>query len=400
MRESILLYGAPMSLYTGKVRAYLRKHCIPFDERMFGDPSFATEVYPQTQRLMIPVVVLQDGKVIQDSLDIINHFEQCGQGKFSVYPESPTVLLSALILDLFGNEGLLKPAMHYRWNYFEENQALLRAEFGDSAAPAANEETGQDIATQAMALMRSYLPPLGINDESTAAIEAQYLELLALLQKHLRDHPYMLGGLPSVADYGLYGPLGAHLSRDIHPGTLMKQKAPRLFRWTERMSAENADIAEYVDYPQHYFSAEQIPQSLKDILALVARDYLPEIEATVDGTNNWLKAHSDIQQGAGVSKKTSQQTLGKMDFSFRGVQCHGMIKPYRLILLQRITDAYDALDEDNRKLCTAFFAPLGLDSLLRLKAQRRIERADNLEVWGAASELSPSAAQASQEQQP
>ena len=386
MSQSIVLYGTPMSLYTGKVRAYLCKHSIPFKERMFGDPRFASEVYPKTQRLMVPVVVLKDGAVIQDSLDIINHFEHSGQGKFSIYPDSPIILLSGLILDLFGSEGLLKPAMHYRWNYFEENQALLSAEFGDSAAPAAGAEKQQAIALQTMALMQSYLPPLGINDNSITAIEAQYLELLTLFQKHLQDHPYMLGGLPSIADYGLYGPLYAHLARDIHPSILMKQKAPRLFRWTERMSAANADIPEYGDYSQNYFSADQIPQTLKDILAFVARDYLPEIEATINATNGWLNEHGDIQVGAAVTEKTRQQTLGKMHFVFRGIQCNGTIKPYRLILLQRITDAYDALDQASRTTCNAFFAPLGLDSLLSLKAQRRIERANNREVWGSATE--------------
>jgi glutathione S-transferase len=382
MSESIVLYGTPHSLYTAKARAYLRKHSIPFSERMPGDPRFAAEIMPTIKRLIIPVIELNDGSIIQDSLAIINHFEHSGQGKFSVYPDSPIILLSGLILDLFGSEALLKPAMHYRWSYFEENKALLRAEFGDCVAPGASEEITLAVAEQAMAPMQSYLPPLGINENSIPAIEAHYLELLELLQKHLRDHPYMLGGLPSVADYGIYGPVYAHLARDIYPSQLMKQKAPRLYRWTERMSAENADMPEYGDYNQRYFEDNQIPQTLRNILSFVALDYLPELRETVNATNTWLTEHPDIQSGATVTQKPHQQTLGKIQFKFRGIQCDGVNKPYRLTLIQRITDAYDALDDQSRTACRQFFAPLGLEDLLTLKALRRIERADNLEVWG------------------
>lgn len=386
MGESIILYGTPMSLYTGRVRAYLRKQHIPFDERMPGDPRFAAEIFPQVKRLVIPVVELDNGHIIQDSLAIINHFEHSDQSRFSVYPQTPIALLSALILDLFGAEGLLRPAMHYRWTYFEENKALLQAEFGDCAAPAAGIEVTQAVAAQAMAPMQGYLPPLGINDQSIPAIEEQYLELLELLQKHLLDHPYILGGLPSIADYGLYAPLYAHLARDIYPSQLMKQKAPRLFRWTERMSAENTDMPEYGEYREHsqnYFPDDQIPQTLIDILSLVARDYIPELEETVNATNRWLAEHPEIETGATVTEKPHQQTIGRIEFQFRDILCSGVNKPYRLTLIQRISDAYDALDQESRAACIKFFAPMGLDALLTLKANRRIERANNLEVWGA-----------------
>ncbi|MGB0450122.1 MAG: glutathione S-transferase N-terminal domain-containing protein, partial [Porticoccaceae bacterium] len=91
MSESVVLYGTPHSLYTGKARAYLRKHSIAFDERMPGDPRYANEIMPVIQRLMIPVIQLDDGTVIQDSMAIINHFEHSDQGKFSIYPESPII---------------------------------------------------------------------------------------------------------------------------------------------------------------------------------------------------------------------------------------------------------------------------------------------------------------------
>jgi len=35
----------------------------------------------------------------------------------SVYPETPLQKLAALTLDLFGGEGLVRAAMHFRWSF-------------------------------------------------------------------------------------------------------------------------------------------------------------------------------------------------------------------------------------------------------------------------------------------
>ena len=56
MNPTFVLYGTPGSLYTAKVRAYLRKQRIPFEERAAGDPRFANEVLPQIGRWIIPVL--------------------------------------------------------------------------------------------------------------------------------------------------------------------------------------------------------------------------------------------------------------------------------------------------------------------------------------------------------
>jgi len=58
--------------------------------------------------------------IVQDGADIIGHLEHgAGQGRhwFSTDPESPTLLAISHLFELFGSEGLLRPAMHYRWNF-------------------------------------------------------------------------------------------------------------------------------------------------------------------------------------------------------------------------------------------------------------------------------------------
>jgi len=380
----IILYGAPMSLWSGKARAYLRKQGIAFNEVMPGHASYRENIFPQTQRGIVPVVQLQDGSILQDTMVIIDHFEQAKAGKFSVYPTTPQQRLSALVLDLFGSEGLLKVAMHYRWNFLDYNEAFLRSEFGDHIAPGQSPDVIQKMADKVMKPMQAYLPLLGINESTIPAIEAQYLELLSLLNNHFEQHPYLLGGQPSVADYGLFAPLYAHLSRDPYPGLLMKQQAPRLYRWIERMNAENADTPEFGDCETEYFSADTIPDTLQALLALVGRDFVPEIKQAVAHINTWLAEHPDVE-GQCVTEKPRLKMLGQMHYPFRGTTVTGMVIPYQLLMLQRITDFYGQLTQAEQQGMADFFEPLGLADLLTLTAARRVERANHIEVWGRTS---------------
>ncbi|MEM8706913.1 MAG: glutathione S-transferase N-terminal domain-containing protein, partial [Actinomycetota bacterium] len=74
------LYGAPVSLYTGKARSYLRRQGIDFVEVSPGSDRYLTEIVPQIGRWIIPVLETPDGEIVQDGADIIDHFEK-GPGR-------------------------------------------------------------------------------------------------------------------------------------------------------------------------------------------------------------------------------------------------------------------------------------------------------------------------------
>lgn len=381
MADPITLYAAPMSLYSGKVRSYLRKQGIAFNEVMPGHATYGERINPKTKRGIVPVVELADGTVIQDSVDIIDHFEYSGQAKFSVYPDTPKQRIAALMIDMFGSEGLLKVAMHYRWNFLEHNKDFIELEFGDHIAPGANPEVVRDVAKKVMAPMQAYLPLLGVNETTIPAIEVQYMELLALLNKHFEQYPYLFGGQPSVADYGLMGPLYAHLSRDPYPGMIMKSKAQRVYRWVERMNAENSDIPEYPDYPEQFFSDDEIPDTLKAILRLIAQDFLPEVKCMVSEVDSWLAANS-VEEGQCVTEKPRKKYLKQMDYPFRGTTVTGMVIPYQLYMLQRISDYFSVRSEKQQSELANVYSAVGLQELLTLTAARRVERPGLIEVWG------------------
>jgi hypothetical protein len=82
------LYGSAASLYTGKVRAYLRYKGIPYTEVEVSEEEMQDIIVPRTGVQYIPVVISPDDLAIQDSTDIINFLEARFPDSV-IYPSSP-----------------------------------------------------------------------------------------------------------------------------------------------------------------------------------------------------------------------------------------------------------------------------------------------------------------------
>lgn len=381
----LTLYGAPVGLWTGKIRSYLRKQGIPFIERLPTDPIFQREVMPAVKRFINPVIRFTDGTLVQDTADIIDHLEQHGYARFSVYPKSPLQYTVARSLDLFGGEGLVRAAMHYRWSYREDNESFLRHEFGLAYRATGMPQAAIDQQLDAfMGYLNAYLPKLGINDKTAGAIEAAYEDLLAALDAHFRVCPYLLGGQPTVADFGLIANLFAHLGRDPYPADLMKRKAPSVFRWTERMMANDPDMPEFPNVVFALADQDVLPETLSPVLKLMAKDYLPELKMAVAYIGSWLEQQDHVAEGSIVGGKPTVRTIGQGSFSLRGVQLDTMVWPYAISRLQCVTDSFQKCDSTEKKRIYEYFEAQGLAELLTLKASRRVERNGHVEVWGSA----------------
>jgi glutathione S-transferase len=379
--EPLLLFGAPVGLYTGKVRSFLRKHGIAYRECLPSDPVFQKELLPRLRRFINPVIRMADGTVVQDTADILDFLEARGLTRHPSLPRTPRQKMVALILDLYGGEGLIRPAMHYRWSFLGDNEAFLRHEFGLSFRTG--RATPEQIAERLDAFMRhlaAHLPDLGITTDTAPAVESAYEALLTQLDAHFRAHPYALGGQPTVSDYGLMAPLYAHLARDPYPASLMKRRAPSLYRWTERMNAPDADTPEFPRTPYALPDDDAVPQTLLPVLAQIAADFLPELRMNIAAVDAWLARQPPAQ----LEGRAAERGPIRGRFELCGVPVDTVVAPYTLYKLQRVTDAWDALDASAQERVRALLEPCGLLPLLTLRASRRVERRDFLEVWGPA----------------
>lgn len=378
------LWGTPNSLYTGKARSYLIKQGIAFTNRVAGEADFRETIVPKAGRWIIPVLEAEDGSIVQDGADIIRHFEAQGAARLPAFPASPRHAIIGQIFELFGGEGLLRPAMHYRWNFDETNRAFIEADFARSLAPTnAPAEMQAGIFAMASKRMRAAMAGFGVTPETIPVIEAAYAEFLALFDAHLASSPYLLGGAPTIGDYGLIAPLYAHLARDPVPAQRMQLTAHRVWRWTERMNRADADAGEYGAPDPALLADDGVPDSLKALLRFVAADYLPEVRAYVGFINDWLAARPDLAAGTSGLDRPQDRSIGAVAFDWRGLEITAMVMPYRLYLLQMVQAVYDNADAAGQGAIRELLTETGLSELLTLRTTRRVERRGHREVWSA-----------------
>lgn len=366
------LYGAPLSLYTGRARSYLIKAGIPYREVPLVSRHYRENVLPKAGgRQSMPTLELPDGEVIRDGVAIVDHFEAERGHPHS--PASPRQRIVSRLFDVIGAEGLLRPAMHYRWNFPERNRAFIEFHFA-SVAPA-----GPDRERRAAAMadrMRAASAGFGVVPDTFGIVESLYLGLLEKLDAHFSQQPYLLGGRPSVGDFGLIAPLYGHLGRDPEPLALMQAHAIRVFRWVERMNRPEPDVGEFEVQDDAYLGGDEIPETLIAVLRHLSIDFVPETRAACVRINEWLDEQADLAPGTQVVRG-----VGPASFELEGVRVDALAQPFRFYLLKRVQDEFAALDDRARADVAELLSTCGMSEILELGLSREIGRAGNLEVW-------------------
>ena len=375
------LWGTPHSLFAGKARSYLLKKRVPFIELLASDQRFMNEIVPQVGHMVIPVVETPEGELIQDTTAIIDHIE-ARTAEPVLNPPGPVQQVVAHFLDAFGSNYLMPAAMHYRWSYRAEQELFLRTEFARAVPTQLPYDQRLAMAGAIMDKFNGFLPNLGVTDESAPAIEAAYEELLHVLEAHFRIYPYLLGGRPSRADFGMIAPLYAHLARDPVPASLMRTSAPNVARWTERMNV--AEIAD-CEYPQAtgYPADDGIPETLEAVLRTAFEQWGPGITADAACLNAWIAGLADAAPGTVVSlggKRQVHPHVGRIEYDWRGIKLRRASHIHSLWQLQRAQDAARELSGDSAALLAALLDRTGGAMVMELATDRRIARANNVLV--------------------
>jgi len=350
------LYGAEVSYFTGKIRAYLRWKGIDFEEHVATKEVYKDVILPRVGWPVIPVMVGPDDETLQDTSDMIDALETKHGGP-SVFPDGPAQRLAALLLEVLGDEWLVLPAMHYRWKH---NRDFAYAQFGAISAPDATPEEQFEIGRKNAVNFEGALPVLGIDDVTGPAIEAAYLRLLSQLETHFETHEYLLGSRPSIGDFGLIGPLYAHLYRDPASGEIMKREAPRVAAWCERMQNPAEPLS------GDFLPGDVVPETLLPILADQMREQFPVLRSTAEALSKWA---ADKSAGEPVPR-----ALGQHAFTVNGASGKRMIFPFNLWMLQRPLDHYRSLTGDAKAAADEMLAKVGGEAFADFPAYPRIER--------------------------
>lgn len=360
---SHILYGAPLSLYSGKARAYLDWKNVDYREVLCTPDIQRSVIIPNVGRPVMPVVETDDGTILQDTTVIIDHFE-ASEGGPGVYPETPAQHLAALLLELFGDEWLVIPAMHYRWNYNEE---WVYGEFGKVALPDGSPEDQHAEGKENGQRFRGFVPMLGVNETTIPAIEKSYEALLAELDVHFAAHLYTLGTRPSIGDYGLIGPLYAHLYRDPESGKLMKRIAPNVAAWVERL----VDVAEPLSGA--FLPGDEIPETLIPVLRRLMGEHMPHLQAIASMYAVWTADNPDGE---------IPRAVGMAPFEIEGVGGEKIASTFSLWMLQRPLDFYRGLTGDDREAADGLLDAIDGEAFRNFPLRARLDFVNHRLVRG------------------
>ncbi|HET6303464.1 MAG TPA: glutathione S-transferase family protein, partial [Myxococcota bacterium] len=231
MANAYRIFGIELSPYSVKVRSYFRYKRIPHEWVVRGAAQMA-EFQKYAKLPLIPLVVTPEDQAMQDSTPILERMERLFPEP-GIHPEDPALGFLSALLEEYGDEWGNKPMFHYRW-WYEADQDSASERIARANLPDAPDEAVHKMASAVKQRMVPRLSFVGSSAETKQQIEGSFERQLALLEAHLAERPYLFGGRPAFADFGVYPQLYECLT-DPTPGALLRQRAPRVVAWIERM---------------------------------------------------------------------------------------------------------------------------------------------------------------------
>lgn len=332
MARPYILYGWHLSYFTGKARCYLKYKGLPFIDQEVDLLTLAWRIPRRTGVRVMPVLRTPADEWIQDTHLIIDRIE-AEVPERSVIPDTPWQRWLAYLLEAWADEWWVPIAMHTRWSY-PENYALFQHDAGRALLPGFPRVVQRKAVDRIAGYLRSMLPAVGIRPEQNAVLEAWAHAMMAQLDTHFAAHSYLMGGRPTLADFGLVGTMYGHLGRDPWPKREMVARYPHLRAWIDRMAAP----------PERrmgaLFPGDEIPPTLEPIVQQVLAECQPWFAGTAGEVSRLVREHPErFPPGKPLPRKLGDITLRTAQGSFQRAAL-----PFTLWLAQRPRDAYDAMD--------------------------------------------------------
>lgn len=397
------LISAEHSVFSGKTRAYLRFKQSQgdlgpgFEDILVTPELIAGLLVPRSGSPALPQLETPDGVWLQDSSAIIDEIERRHR-EIPVVPDArsrPRQRLASYLIELLADEWLIVPACWERWHFSEDgrepshrawNEHQWGAIFGAGLDGPGRRAAGARFFEEAFGISETKQNPrgpfagliqLGCTEATESAWRATLHALLQALEVHFGRHDYLLGGRPSLADYGLLGPLYAHFYRDPVPGFALRCFFPLICEWVERTNGEGALAARFYGQKLYGLDAngalegrpatsdggdwlpdDEVPETLDPVLRVFFGEMWPFLKASMEA----LRSHvaSDAQPPGGeLPRKTFTATPGfealqtnhgalTVPFEVGGISARRMVVPYQMWMLQRLEAALS--DSDTKVL--------------------------------------------------
>jgi glutathione S-transferase len=237
MSASYRIFGSDLSPYSVKVRSYFRYKQIPHSWIVRHTGTMA-EFQRYAKLPLIPLVVAPDGTALQDSTPIIEHMERLFPQP-ALAPADPVSVFVSALVEEYADEWGNKPMFHYRW-FYDADQASAADRIARDLLPGAPEDAIRATVANVRERMIPRLRFVGSSPANRDRIEGSFRRQLAILDRHLARRPYLFGGRPALADFGLFAQ-HYECSTDPTPAALMRDTTTHVLAWIERMLEPRAE---------------------------------------------------------------------------------------------------------------------------------------------------------------
>lgn len=161
----------------------------------------------------MPALKCKDGVWLWDTPLIIEEMEK-RHPQPSILANTPVQKFVSKLFQNWMYDVGVPIALHTRWSYPENYEKLNREEAGKNLLPYMPGIIRNKIVDKALSnRMSEKLPNMGVTPDQIPLLEKWATHILDLLDVHLSQYDYVLGGRPTVADYALLGLMQGHLNR-------------------------------------------------------------------------------------------------------------------------------------------------------------------------------------------
>ena len=305
------------SPYSCKLRTYLNYKGIPYQRMRINLNAYMKEIPDRVGMSIMPVILTASDEVLQDTTPIMTLFEQEYPEKACI-PDDQRLAFIMWLLEDFGDEYLTRFSMHYRWGN-RLNRETLSHRLGRNMSYGNKQLHATNVAPMILARQAGFDGPLGlVNDAIREDLEAQLVELLALLETHFARYQFILGDRPSLADFAIYGHFYAHLYQDPTSAHILETKGSRTCNWLDTIT-EFGDLRGLVgqtEFGDWLNLNQEVPDTLMALLKFVAKTYIPFAAGAAFATSEKQKTYTAKINGLDTTFMTFQYRA----WSFENVQ--------------------------------------------------------------------------------
>jgi glutathione S-transferase len=327
--RALVVYGSSSSYYTGQLEGYLRYKDIPYRFEP-QTPSARRRIQRETGTAQMPTVVLPDGRFLTDTSPILAWLET-QHPEPAVIPRDPLQAFASHLVEDYAEEWLWRPAMHFRWSYRAD--ALLRSRrLADellAGVPLPGFAKRLALRTRQRG---AYVLGDGVTRATRDHVEGCYFGALAQLEAIFATRPYLLGDVPTLADFGFFASMVRHFALDPTPADRMRASAPGVFAWQARLwNARGSRASGGL--------VAGVPEDWGPILDEVGSAYLPYLCANAEAWKRGLRRHEAEIQGVRYRRLPVSQ--------------------YRVWCLEQLRGHFEALPEATRAQARALLQAHG-----------------------------------------